>query len=105
MTRANISDASALDTRSKLQLVRKPSDWMAGSGHGLVRHVPTKTVFEIFPRPGMRADEIPTPGDLRAGLVRVGEGVAPPTLASLDLLCGEAALMAFFLLGFAWLRR
>src|SRR5580704_8147287 len=41
---ANTSQAvSARETPGKPQLVRKPSDWTAGSRASLVRHGPTKT--------------------------------------------------------------
>src|SRR5579862_7145173 len=49
VSRANTSQAvSARKTHGRPQLVRKPSDWMAGSRASLVQHGPTKTVFEIF---------------------------------------------------------
>ena len=82
------------------QLVRKPSDWTAGSRASLVQHGPTKTVFEIFARPDPCPDDVLTLQDFRARLVH-GDAAAP-TDADLDVLCGEAVLMALFLLGLAW---
>jgi hypothetical protein len=95
MTRANTRE-----THGKLQLVRKPSDWMAGSRASLVRHGPTKTVFEIFARPDLSPDDALTLQDFRARLVQ--GGAEPPTDAELEVLCGEAILMALFLLGLVW---
>jgi hypothetical protein len=99
--RANTSQAvSAGETDGKLQLVRKPSDWMAGSRASLVQHGPTKTVFEIFARPDLSSDDALTLQDFRARLVH--GGAAAPIDADLEVLCGEAVLMALFLLGLAW---
>jgi hypothetical protein len=101
MTGANTSQAvSAGETHGKLQLVRKPSDWMAGSRASLVQHGPTKTVFEIFARPDLSSDDALTLQDFRARLVH--GGAAAPIDADLEVLCGEAVLMALFLLGLAW---
>lgn len=103
MTHANTSQAvSARETHGKPQLVRKPSDWMASSRASVVQHGPTKTVFEISARPDLSSDDIPTLEDFRARLVHRGEGPAPSTEADLEVLCGEAVLMAVFLLGLAW---
>jgi hypothetical protein len=101
MTRANTSQAgSGRETHGRLQLVRKPSDWMAGSRASLVQHGPTKTVFEIFARPDLGPDDALTLQDFRARLVH--GGAAAPADADLEVLCGEAVLMALFLLGLAW---
>jgi hypothetical protein len=101
MTRASPSPAvSARATQAKPQLVRKPSDWTAGSRASLVQHVPTKTVFEIFVRPDLGPDDALTLQDFRARLVH--GGAAAPADADLDVLRGEAVLMALFLLGLAW---
>ncbi len=86
----------------KPQLVRKPSDWMASSRASVVQHGPTKTVFEISARPDLSPDDILTPDDFRARLVHRGEGRAHTTDADLEVLGGEAVLMALFLLGLAW---
>jgi hypothetical protein len=103
MTRANTSHAvSVCETEGNPQLVRKPSDWMASSRASLVQHGPTKTVFEIFARSDLSQDDILTPVDFRARLVHAGEGATPPTDADLEVLCGEAVLMALFLVGLAW---
>jgi len=91
---------SARETPGKPQLVRKPSDWTAGSRASLVQHGPTKTVFEIFARPDLSRDDALTLQDFRARLVQ--GGAAAPTDADLEVLCGEAVLMALFLLGLAW---
>jgi hypothetical protein len=100
MTRANTSQAvSARETHGEPQLVRKPSDWTAGSRASLVRHGPTKTVFEILARPDPSPDDVLTLQDFRARLVR--GGAAAPTDADLEVLCGEAVLMALFLIGLA----
>jgi hypothetical protein len=82
------------------QLVRKPSDWTASGRASLVQHGPTKTVFEIFARPDLSQDDALTLQDFRARLVH--GGAAAPTDADLEVLCGEAVLMALFLLGLAW---
>jgi hypothetical protein len=82
------------------QLVRKPSDWTAGSRASLVQHGPTRTVFEIFARPDLSPDDALTLQDFRARLVH-GGAAAPPD-AELEVLGGEAVLMALFLLGLAW---
>jgi hypothetical protein len=101
MSRASRSQAVPVrETHGKPQLVRKPSDWMAGSRASLVRHGPTKTVFEVFARPDLGPDDILTLQDFRARLVH--GGAAAPTDADLEMLCGEAALMALFLVGLAW---
>ena len=103
MTRAKTSHAvSARETHGKLQLVRKPSDWMASSRASVVQHGPTKTAFEISARPDLSPDEILTPEDFRARLVHRGEGRAHTPDADLEVLGGEAVLMALFLLGLAW---
>jgi hypothetical protein len=100
MTRANTSQAvSARETHGKPQLVRKPSDWTAGSRASLVRHGPTKTVFEILARPDPSPDDVLTLQDFRARLVH--GGAAAPTDADLEVLCAEAVLMALFLIGLA----
>jgi hypothetical protein len=100
LTRANTSQAvSARETHGEPQLVRKPSDWTAGSRASLVRHGPTKTVFEILARPDPSPDDVLTLQDFRARLVR--EGAPAPTDADLEVLCGEAVLMALFLIGLA----
>jgi hypothetical protein len=100
MTRVNTSQAvSARETPGKPQLVRKPSDWTAGSRASLVQHGPTKTVFEIFARPDLSPDDVLTLQDFRARLVHAG---AAPADADLEVLCGEAVLMALFLIGLAW---
>jgi hypothetical protein len=83
------------------RIVRKPSDWMAGSRASLVQHEPSKTVFEIFTRPDMSANAALTLEDFRARLVHRGETM-PPTDADIEVLCDEAVLMALFLLGLAW---
>jgi hypothetical protein len=102
-TRANTSQAvSARETHGKPQFVRKPPDWMASSRGSVAQHGPTKTVFEISARPDLSPDDILTLKDFRARLVHRGEGPAPSTEADLEVLCGEAVLMALFLLGLAW---
>jgi hypothetical protein len=103
MTRADTSQpVFARQTHDKLQLVRKPSDWTASCRASIVQHGPTKMVFEISARPGLRPDDTLTLEDFRARLVHEGESVAPATAADLDVLRGEAVLMALFLLGLAW---
>jgi hypothetical protein len=100
MTRASTSPAgSARETHGELQLVRKPSDWTAGSRASLLRHGPTSTVFEIFARPDLGPDDALTLQDFRAALVH-GGAAAPPDV-DLEVLCGEAVLMALFLIGLA----
>jgi hypothetical protein len=93
---------SARERDDKPQLVRKPSDWMASSRASIVRHGPTKTVFKISACPDLSPDDILTLEDFRARLLHGGEGTAPATDADLEVLCGEAVLMALFLLGLAW---
>lgn len=101
MTRADTSQAaSARETPGRHQLVRKPSDWTAGSRASLVQHRPTKTVFEIFAGPDLNPDDVLTLQDFRARLVH-GDAAAPAD-ADLELLRGEAVLMALFLVGLAW---
>jgi hypothetical protein len=101
MTRASTLQAvAARATPGKPQLVRKPSDWTAGSRASLVQHGPTKTVFEISARPDLSPDDALTLQDFRARLVH--GGAAAPTHADLEVLCGEAVLMALFLVGLAW---
>jgi hypothetical protein len=101
VTRASTSQAvSARETHGMPQLVRKPSDWTAGSRASLVQHGPTKTVFEIFARPDLIPDEALTLQDFRARLMH--GGAAAPSDADLEVLCGEAVLMALFLVGLAW---
>jgi hypothetical protein len=103
MTGADASQAvSARATHGKPQLVRKPSDWVASSRASVVQHGPTKTVFEISARPDLSPNDVLTLEDFRAQLVHRGEGAAPATDADLEVLCGEAVLMALFLLGLAW---
>jgi hypothetical protein len=102
MTRAKTHVVSARETHGKLELVRKPSDWMATSRASVVQHGPTKTVFEISARPDLSPDDILTLEDFRARLVHRGEGRARAADADLEVLCGEAVLMALFLLGLAW---
>ena|SRR5882757_2027928 len=100
---ANTSHAiSARETIGKPQIVRKPSDWMVGSRASLVQHAPTKTVFEIFARPDLSQDDSLALEDFRARLVHGGAGKTPSTDADLEVLCGEAVLMALFLVGLAW---
>ena len=100
MARAATSQAvSTCETRGRPQLVRKPPDWMAGSRASLVQHGPTKAVFEIFTRPDLDLDNALTLQDFRARLVHGGK--AAPTDADLEVLSGEAVLMALFLLGLA----
>jgi hypothetical protein len=101
MTRASASWAvSARETHGKPLLVRKPSEWMAGSRASMVRHGPTKTVFEIVARPDLSPDDVLTLQDFRARLVH--GSAAAPTDADLEVLCAEAILMALFLIGLAW---
>ena len=101
MTRAGTSQAvSACETSGKAQIVRKPSDWTAGSRASLVQHGSTKTVFEILARPDLSPDDVLTLQDFRARLVH--GGAAAPAAADLEVLCGEAVLMALFLIGLAW---
>ena len=101
MTRASTSQAEAArETHGKLQLVRKPSDWTAGGRASLVQHGPTKTVFEIFARPDLSPDDALTLQDFQARPMH--GGAAAPTDADLEVLCGEAVLMALFLVGLAW---
>jgi hypothetical protein len=101
MTRASTSQAvSARETPGKPQLVRKPSDWTAGSRASLVQHGPTKTVFEIFARHDLSPDDALTLQDFRARLAH--GGAAAPTGADLEALGDEAVLMALFLVGLAW---
>jgi hypothetical protein len=103
ITRANTSEAvSARERHGKPQLVRKPSDWMASSRASVVQHGPTGTVFEISARPDLNPDDILTLEDFRARLVHRGEEPVPSTEADLEVLCGEAVLMALFLLDLAW---
>jgi hypothetical protein len=103
MTGASASQAvSAREGHGKPRLVRKPSDWMAGSRASVVQHRPTRTLFEISARPDLGPDDILTLEDFRARLVHRGEGPAPSTDADLEVLCGEAILMALFLIGLAW---
>jgi hypothetical protein len=93
---------SARKATGKPRLVRKPSDWAASRRASLVRHGPTKTVFEIFTRPDLSANDPLVLEDFRARLVHGGEGTAPPTDADIEMLCDEAVLMALFLVGLAW---
>jgi hypothetical protein len=100
-SRASASRAlSARETHGKPLLVRKPSEWTAGSRASLVRHGPTKTVFEILARPDLSPDDVLTLQDFRARLV--DGGAAAPADADLEVLRGEAVLMALFLIGLAW---
>jgi hypothetical protein len=73
---------------------------MAGSRASLVQHGPTKAVFEIFTRPDLDQDNALTLQDFRARLVHGGKTAL--TDADLEVLSGEAVLMALFLLGLAW---
>jgi hypothetical protein len=101
MTRADTSQAvSARETAGNPQLVRKPSDWTAGSRASLVQHGPTRTVFEISARPDLGPDDVLTLQDFRAR--PVPGGAAAPANADLEVLSGEAVLMALFLVGLAW---
>ena len=100
MTRASTSHvAGARHTHGEPQLVRKPSDWMASSRASVVQHGPTKTVFEIFARTDLNPDDVLTLQDFRARPVHGGTDHAD---ADLEVLCGEAVLMALFLIGLAW---
>ena len=98
LDKINCSRGADANTR----IVRKPSDWMAGSRASLVRYEPSKTVFEILTRPDLSANAPLTLEDFRARLVHGGETRAPPTDADIAVLCDEAVLMALFLLGLAW---
>jgi hypothetical protein len=101
ITRASTCQAvSVCETSGKAQIVRKPSDWMAGGRASLVQHGPTKTVFEISARPDLGPEDVLTLQDFRAQLVH--GGAAAPTDADLEVLCVEAILMALFLIGLAW---
>jgi hypothetical protein len=101
VTRADTSRAvSARETPGNPQLVRKPSDWTAGGRASLVQHGPTRTVFEISARPDLGPDDVLTLQDFRARPVHGGP--AAPADADLEVLCGEAVLMALFLVGLAW---
>ena len=101
MTHANPSRAvSTRETHGKPQLVRKPSDWTAGSRASLVQHGPTKAVFEILAGPDLSPDDSLRLQDFRARLVHGAAAV--PTDADLEVLSGEAVVMALFLLGLAW---
>jgi hypothetical protein len=103
VTGANTSQAvSARERHGKPQIVRKPSDWMASSRASVVQHKPTKTVFEVSARPDLAPADILTLEDFRARPVHRCEDPAPCTEADLEVLCGEAVLMALFLLGLAW---
>jgi hypothetical protein len=99
VTSAIISDATEI--HSKLQLVCKPSDWTWGGRSNHLRHVPTNTVFEIFPRHDLRTDDFPTPDDLGARLVHAPDGIAPLSDAGCEVFCGEAVVMAGFLFALA----
>jgi len=100
---ANTSHAvSVREATGKPRLVRKPSDWAAGSRASLVQHGPTKTVFEIFTRPDLSANDPLTLEDFRARLVHGDEGTAPPADTDIEMLRDEAVLMALFLVGLAW---
>jgi hypothetical protein len=100
---ANKSHAiSAHEAAGKPQIVRKPSDWMAGGRASLVQHAPTKTVFEIFAHSDLNQGDMLTPDDFRARPAHRGEGAAPPADADIEMLCDEAVLMALFLVGLAW---
>jgi hypothetical protein len=100
---ANASRAvSARAATGTAQIVRKPSDWMAGRRASLVQHEPSKTVFEIFTRPDLSANDPLALEDFRARLVHGDEGTAPPSDADIEMLCDEAVLMALFLVGLAW---
>ena len=99
---ANTSHAiSARETIGKPQIVRKPSDWMAGGRASLVQHAPTKTIFEICARSDLNQGDMLTLDDFRARLVH-REGAVPPADADIEMLCDEAVLMALFLVGLAW---
>jgi hypothetical protein len=101
MSRASTSQAvSARETAGNPQLVRKPSDWTAGSRASLVQHGPTRTVFEISARPDLGPDDVLTLQDFRARPVH--GGAAAPANADLEVLSDEAVLMALFLVGLAW---
>src|SRR4051794_16665489 len=102
---ADANKSHAVSTREATgepQIVRKPSDWMVGSRASLVQHGPTKSVFEIFARPNLSQDDTLALEDFRARLVHGGAGKTPPADADLEVLCGEAVLMALFLVGLAW---
>lgn len=99
---ANTSQAAAHRETGAPQIVRKPSDWAASSRASLVEHGPTKTVFEIFTRPDLSANDPLVLEDFRARLVHGGEITAPRTDADIEMLCNEAVLMALFLVGLAW---
>ena len=103
MTSPNISHAgSTAGTHSKPQSVRRPSDWIAGRRASLVRHGPTNTVFEIFARPDLAPDDILTWEDFSARIVDGGRGGVIPAHAGLEVLRGEATLMALFFIGLAY---
>jgi hypothetical protein len=98
--RRRLPDKAGGETHGKPQLVRKPSDWTVGSRASLVRHGPTKTIFEILACPDLRPDDALALQDFRARLVH--GGAAAPAAADLEMLRGEAVLMALFLIGLAW---
>jgi len=100
---ANTSHAvSVREATGKPRLVRKPSDWAASSRASIVQHGPTKTVFEIFTRPDLSANDPLTLEDFCARLVRRDKGTAPTTNADIEVLRDEAVVMALFLVGLAW---
>jgi hypothetical protein len=87
---------SAPEVHGEPQLVRKPSNWMASNQVGLVQHGPTK-LRPSRPETGRHSDAG------RFSCAASGrEGTASSTDADLEVLCGEAVLMAVFLVGLAW---
>jgi hypothetical protein len=79
--------------------VRSPGDWEACERPDLVRHVPTNSMFQVYPRPGKAPDEFLDLEDFLARLVHVCEGTPPPMRPALEVLSREAALMALHFLG------
>src|SRR6266478_7245853 len=65
----NTSHAISAHEATKPQIVRKPSDWMAGGRASLVQHAPTKTIFEICARSDLNQGDLLTLDDFRARLV------------------------------------
>ncbi|HYM98947.1 MAG TPA: hypothetical protein VET25_04325 [Aestuariivirgaceae bacterium] len=79
--------------------VRQPEDWQPCELKTLVRHLPTHTIFELYPVSHKQPDDVLELADFCSRLVHVCEGYSAPPPHERTRLCREAVLMGLHYLG------
>jgi hypothetical protein len=80
--------------------VREPEDWESCELPSLVRHRPSRCIFELYVHSGKPLDAFLELADFHVRLAHVCDGYPYPEPAEYRLLCHEAVLMALHFIGY-----